>query len=592
MYHSFDLGAIIKFKPEITFTTNRTYANGKSAPDGIEIRFGSVRPVWEVRDTLKKHGFKFSDRQKMWYAKATPKAKEFAETLLNNEVFADDTQYEKRNFWAKVKSYKEFEEFQNRTEFMIKGTPPQFFFSKPQLLKSKNIKSLISDDLLYFKKYYNKVVGEDEDIENEENEQEENETQQEQEQKSTNENLKIAEKLEELADGMQKTIDQKYNSATSKQRPTAKRLRVAESMREDGRKLKQIQNFLYALSNCRKNNNIQTFGNLKNIKTKAQAELIQVTQQMIENGWSDNSLETHYKSNKEAYNRLGISSLYDLKQTIDDKVVLMNIHANKNKEIDETERKIKKLEIEIIQRKIPGFFPTPTELIAQLFRYANVSDNDLILEPSAGKGDILDYLAFKRNSKENLHAVEINPTLREMLKLKGYNVVANDFLSYNPSFKYDKIIMNPPFEKGLDIDHVNHALTMLKPNGILVSIMGEGTFFRSFNKEKVFREKLDQMGAFVSPTIKDAFKSAFNSTGVSVRIVQIKMSENNIESEVDEMELLELEAQAEIELLKMRIELQKKKQNKGLNGIDQIKLRQLRHKAWMFNTRNDIPDFY
>jgi hypothetical protein len=592
MYHSFDLGEIIKFKPQITFTTNRTYANGKSAPDGIEIRFGSVRPVWEVRDTLKKHGFKFSERQKIWYAIATPKAKEFAETLLDNEVFADDTQYEKRNFWAKVKSFNAFEEFHNRTEFMIKGTPPQFYFSKPQLIKNNNIKSLISDDLLYFKKYYNKVVGEDEDIEDEENDQEENETHEEHEQESTDENLKIAQKLEELADGMQKTIDQKYNSATSKQRPTAKRLRVAESMREDARKLKQIQSFLYALSNCRKNNNIQTFENLKNIKTKAQAELIQVTHQMIENGWSDNSLESHYKSNKDAFDRLGISSLYDLKQTIEDKVMLMQINASGSKEIDETERKIKQLEIEIIQRKIPGFFPTPIELIAQLYKYANVTDSDLILEPSAGKGDILDYLAFKRNSKENLHAVEINPTLREILKLKGYNVVESDFLSYNPTFKYDKIIMNPPFEKGLDIDHVNHALSMLKPNGILVSIMGEGTFFRSFNKEKEFRQKLEQMGAFISPTIKDAFKNGFNSTGVAIRIVKIQMSETDVESDNNEMELLELEAQAELELLKMRIEIQKKKQNKGLDGIDQNKLRQLRHKAWMFNARNDIPDFY
>lgn len=592
MYHSFDLGAIIKFKPEITFTTNRTYANGKSAPDGIEIRFGSVRPVWEVRDTLKKHGFKFSERQKMWYATATPKAKEFAETLLNSEVFADDTQYEKRNFWAKVKSFKEFEEFHNRTEFMIKGTPPQFYFSKPQLLKSNNIKSLISDDLLYFKKYYNKVVGEDEE---EEIEQEENEDQQEEEQETTNENLKIAEKLEELAQGMQKTIDQKYNSATSKQRPTAKRLRVAESMREDGRRLKKIQDFLYALADNHKTSNIRIYGNLKNIRTKVQAELICNLEHMVYKGWNDDALESYFKSSKDTLNKIGIYNVKDIREAVNDKVVMINAaieSSSSNSEQDELERKIKQLEIEIIQRKIPGFFPTPTELIAQLFKYANVNENDLILEPSAGKGDILDYLAFKRNSKEKLHAVEINPTLREMLKLKGYNVVASDFLLYKPPFKYDKIIMNPPFEKGLDIDHVNHALNLLKPNGILVSIMGEGTFFRSFKKEKEFREKLNQMGALISPSIKDVFKNGFNATGVTVRIVKIKKNENDIESEVDEMELLELEAQAELELLKMRIELEKKKQNKGLGGIDLYKLKQLRHKAWIINSRYDIPDFY
>lgn len=587
MYQSFDLGAIIKYKPQITYTTNRTYSNGKTAPDGIEIRFGSVRPVAEVRDILKKHGYKFSERQKIWYATATPKARDLAESLLNAEVDTDDTQYEKRNFWAKVKSIREFEAFHNRTEFMIKGTPPQFYYSKAQLIKGNNYRALIHDDLLYFKKYYNKVVGEDE----EEGEESEEEQEQESASESENENLKIAEKLEELADGMQKAIDQKYNSATSKQRPTAKRLRVAESMREDGRRLKHIQGFLYALSSCRKNNNITSFGNLKNIRTKLQAELIYNVEQMINKGWRDDALESYFKSNKEAFNKLAILSLSELKDMVEDKVVLMNINSGKSNESfeqEEKERKIKQLEIEIINRKIPGFFPTPNNLIEQLLGFAYINENDLILEPSAGKGDILDVIAEMRNSKKNLHAVEINPTLREILTIKGYDVVANDFLSYNPPFKYDRIIMNPPFEKGLDIDHVNHALTLLKPNGILVSIMSEGAFTRSFKKEKEFREQILQMDSYLTPTIKDAFRNGFNSTGVSVRILKVKKNE----SETDELELLELEAQAELELLKMRIELEKKKQDKGLSGIDQHKLQQLRQKAWLFNDRNNIPDFY
>jgi hypothetical protein len=352
---------------------------------------------------------------------------------------------------------------------MIKGEPPRFFYSKSQLSKSFDVMSLIRSGDLYFKKYYNKVVGEDEEIEDEESNEEDSENA---EDKTENENLKIAQKLEELADGMQKTIEQKYNSATSKQRPTAKRLRVAESMREDGRRLKHIQGFLYALSLCRKNNNITSFGNLKNIRTKVQAELIYNVEQMVDKGWSDDPLSAYLKSNKDTFNKIGINTLFDLKEAVKDKVVLMNINAGKstqNSEQDETERKIKQLEIEIITRKIPGFFPTPKDLIEKVLGFAYINESDLVLEPSAGKGDILDVISKERNSKKNLHAVEINPTLREMLKLKGYEVVASDFLSYNPSFKYDRIIMNPPFEKGLDIDHVNHALTLLKPNGILVS---------------------------------------------------------------------------------------------------------------------------
>ncbi len=158
-----ELGAIIKYKPEITFNTNRTYPNGKKAPDGIEVRFGNVRPVEEVREILKAHGFKFSEKQKIWYAIATPKARELADSLLNAELDTDDTQYEKRNFWAKIKSFKEYESLYNRSELMIKDEPPRFFYSKSQLSKSFNIMSLIREGNLYFKKHYNKVIGEDED---------------------------------------------------------------------------------------------------------------------------------------------------------------------------------------------------------------------------------------------------------------------------------------------------------------------------------------------------------------------------------------------------------------------------------------------
>lgn len=585
-----ELGAIVKYKPQITFNTERTYPSGKKAPDGIEIRFGEVRPVAEVRDILKAHGFKFSEKQKIWYAIATPKAKELADSLLNVELDADDTQYEKKNFWAKIKSFKEYESLYNRSELMIKDEPPRFFYSKAQLSKSFDVMSLIRQGALYFKKFYNKVVGEEEENEVEQEEQDEEESE-EREGKTDNENLKIAQKLEELADGMQKTIDQKYNSATSKQRPTAKRLRVAESMREEARKLKKIQDFLYALSVCRKNNNINSFGNLKNIRTKIQAELILNFEQMIQKGWSDDALESNFKSNKEILNKIGIDTLFDLKETVEDKIALMNIGSSKstqNDEKEETERKIKQLEIEIINRKIPGFFPTPKELIEKLLGFAYINDTDLILEPSAGKGDILDVISKERNSKKNLHAVEINPTLREMLALKGYEIVASDFLSYNPSFKYDRIIMNPPFEKGLDIDHVNHALTLLKPNGILVSIMGEGAFSRSFKKETEFKEMISKMDTYVTPTIKDAFRNGFNSTGVSVRIIKIKKNGND----EDDLELLELEAQAELELLKMRIDLQKKKQNKGLSGINHTRLNRLKQQAWYFNDRNNIPDFF
>ena len=50
--------------------------------------------------------------------------------------------------------------------------------------------------------------------------------------------------------------------------------------------------------------------------------------------------------------------------------------------------------------------------------------------------------------------------------------------------------MNPPFEKQADIDHVTAAFKLLKPGGILVTIMSAGVLFRENKKTVVFREQI------------------------------------------------------------------------------------------------------
>ena len=91
-----------------------------------------------------------------------------------------------------------------------------------------------------------------------------------------------------------------------------------------------------------------------------------------------------------------------------------------------------------------------------------------------------------------MSVIEINPTLRDLLETKGYNVVDCDFLEHTG--EYDRIVMNPPFEKGQDIDHVRHAYELLKPGGKLVAIMSEGSFYRGDKKATEFREWLEEVG--------------------------------------------------------------------------------------------------
>ncbi len=88
---------------------------------------------------------------------------------------------------------------------------------------------------------------------------------------------------------------------------------------------------------------------------------------------------------------------------------------------------------------------------------------------------------------------------------------------------YDRIVMNPPFSDGRDIDHVRHAFSLLKPGGRIVAIMGEGAFYRSDAKAAAFREwletvegtseKLDE-GTFLDPSLPV-------TTGVHARMVVV-----------------------------------------------------------------------
>ena len=102
-----------------------------------------------------------------------------------------------------------------------------------------------------------------------------------------------------------------------------------------------------------------------------------------------------------------------------------------------------------------GFYPTPKELLSELLsteiefngRYrkfdANISGN--VLEPSAGKGDIADYIKSK-NRHVSIDLIELDEHLVSILYGKGYNVVWRDFLTYETHKQYDYIILNPPLK--------------------------------------------------------------------------------------------------------------------------------------------------
>lgn len=123
----------------------------------------------------------------------------------------------------------------------------------------------------------------------------------------------------------------------------------------------------------------------------------------------------------------------------------------------------------------PQLFPTPPELAARMVEEAKIGPGSVVLEPSAGTGNIIRAI-LDRFPECVINAVEINPQLALALVASGMtDEVDNvDFLGHTPIVRPDRIVMNPPFSRGTDIKHIRHAWEILKPGGRLVALCAAG----------------------------------------------------------------------------------------------------------------------
>lgn len=181
------------------------------------------------------------------------------------------------------------------------------------------------------------------------------------------------------------------------------------------------------------------------------------------------------------------------------------------------ESKLARLKREIIGNKIPGYFPTPPGPTRRVMELADVQPGMTVLEPSAGSGNLAD--AAKKAGGE-VEVGEVNESLRAILAEKGHKLVARDTLDH--AGKYDRVVMNPPFENGQDIDHVRHAYDQqLAAGGRLVAIVSRGAVERSDKKATAFRAWLEENGAHVEELPDGSFGGADSErkTGVATSLI-------------------------------------------------------------------------
>lgn len=171
------------------------------------------------------------------------------------------------------------------------------------------------------------------------------------------------------------------------------------------------------------------------------------------------------------------------------------------------------------------FFPTPVPVIDKMIRPFVVEAEGMygfrrraVLDPSAGKGDILDRLAnCYQVERKHLSAIEIDPELRTLLRGKGYKVVDSDFLEHSGSYRFNLILMNPPFSNG--VDHVLKAWGILYEGDIVCLLNAESTLNPYSEKRKLLTRLIEQHGSV--EYIGRPFAAAEIKTDVEVCLIRL-----------------------------------------------------------------------
>ncbi len=164
----------------------------------------------------------------------------------------------------------------------------------------------------------------------------------------------------------------------------------------------------------------------------------------------------------------------------------------------------------------PQLFPTPAELAERMVELAEIEPGQDVLEPSGGTGRII--IAIRKAQPEaNITAIEIKPHLADVLRA-AYRVPTHckDFLRCNGELgSFDRILMNPPFANAQDIEHIEHALHMLKPGGRLVAICANGP-----RQNEKLRPLVEECGGEWLPLPPNTFKDS----GTNVNAVLLTLT--------------------------------------------------------------------
>ncbi len=185
------------------------------------------------------------------------------------------------------------------------------------------------------------------------------------------------------------------------------------------------------------------------------------------------------------------------------------------------------------------FYPTPKTLLDKILKGVSWKKVRTVLEPSAGKGDIVDYIQETAgsyphyNKSISIDCVEIDETLRNTLIGAEKRVVYDDFLEFNTFKTYDLIVANVPFSEG--DKHLKKMLDMQeKTGGDIICIINAETIRNPYtNLRKTLVQKLKDANADIE-YMQQEFISAERPTKVEIAVIKVHFEKPELSSKIFE----------------------------------------------------------
>ena len=160
------------------------------------------------------------------------------------------------------------------------------------------------------------------------------------------------------------------------------------------------------------------------------------------------------------------------------------------------------------------FFPSPDNVI---YSMGIDCQNKIVLEPSAGKGNIVEWL--KENGAKEVLTCEFNNDLAEIIKTKS-KFIQHDFLKLTPEqiSHIQLIVMNPPFSNG--DEHILKAWEIAPEGCEIISLCNSETLENDYTRRR--KELLSIINDYGnSSVLGNVFNESERTTGVNVGLVKL-----------------------------------------------------------------------